>query len=232
LNKSRFENLETERPAQEREPKSDLSRFAATESPRQVFEGANVDAPDHIPQPANPIERFAASGDDGIALQSKDDGEQPFRRCPSCRRDSTRYEQVCKFCSTSLETPEALAFNEELWKRLRAEAQVEKVQLDAAHAKADQITQEQHDRLLEAQNKLMKDLETHYDGGASGSINWRWRLVLALVGTGFWAAAWKLPEWAPIVRVLLGGAGLVCWAFAVPAGFWRYANGFNSLNKR
>ncbi|MFT3835783.1 MAG: hypothetical protein QM723_02155 [Myxococcaceae bacterium] len=225
MTRSRFDNLEHQRPANEREVKSDLSRFAEGDAPRKAFEGGDVDAPGHIPQTANPIERFAASGDDGVALQLKDDSEQPFRRCPSCRRDSTKYETVCKFCQTALDSPEAVAFNEELWKRLQAESQIEQAQREAAHAKASQITQEQHDRLLEAQKNLMKDLDAHYSGrGGTTGMSWQWRLALGFGGLTLLSAAFRFGGLPPIVRIILGGLGLITGALAVPPAFWRATN--------
>ncbi len=228
MNKSRFENLEHERPAAEREPKSDLSRFAAPEAQRTAQEGGAVDAPNHLPEARNPIERFAASGDDGVALQLKDDAEQPFRRCPSCRRDSTRYETVCRFCRTALDSPEAIAFNQELWKRMQADSQLEKAQLDAAHATAEQISREQHERLLEAQQQLKKELDAH-DAGLDGgsSLGWRGRLGLAVAGLAMVSVAFRGYHLPAIARVALGGLGLVFGVAAVPAGFWRYTGNFN-----
>ncbi len=222
VTKSRFDNLELERKHAGAEPRKDLERFAReAQRPAAPQEGGEVAAaPDQLPKLHASTERFAASGDDGVALQLADDETQPFKRCPTCRRDSTRYETACRFCRAPLDTPEAIAFNEELWKRMRAEAAAERTASESVRKEQQSISHEQYQRLLENQQNLAQDLKRHYSGGPPDGLPISPAKRLGLIGAGI--GLLYLAKWIPTLGLTLACAagGVLCLAFAVPTSWW------------
>ena len=216
MTKSRFDNLELERPANQGPATPKLSRFDEPPVERQPVPPQH--GVPHDVAPALGTNRFAASGDEGVALELASDA-QPFRRCPSCKRDSTRYELRCKFCGTALDSPEAQAFNDELWKRIQAESAAEKAEHAKHQAAALQAAQEQHEALVAAQRKVGEELARRASGDPSDTMSSKWRIGLAITGAVLLSAAWELHRF-PVLRVVLGGVGLVSLMAALPGQLW------------
>jgi hypothetical protein len=69
-----------------------------------------------------------------IELQ-RDDGEQPFVRCPHCEADNGKFAVTCLNCNARLDTPEVRVWNEQFWAARQAQA--------ASDAQAEQERQRQ-----------------------------------------------------------------------------------------
>ncbi len=121
---SRFDKLEQARPrsdeAKPGEPKH-LTRFeeASPHAPLGAPGPSPADEPGLVAPFANevvvaPLKRFEADGGAGLHLDRDALGELPMLRCPACQRDSSKWDRACIYCQTSLESPEAVAFNLQL----------------------------------------------------------------------------------------------------------------------
>ncbi len=115
---SRFDKLEHERaekPATE--VKAQPSRFADAPTPGPgtepvhppMMEAALENSP--VSDPTPQLKRFEADGANHLALDNDELVKLPFRRCPSCERDSSKFDRECIFCHASLESLEARELN-------------------------------------------------------------------------------------------------------------------------
>jgi hypothetical protein len=183
------------------------SRFDSLESAREPAKAGPSTATE---------ERFGRDEDDALRLAVPDAGEQPFRRCPRCQRDATRFETVCASCDTGLDTPEARAFNDALWKERQQHEALSRA--DQARRAADQQSSEraQAELLQQARVELGQDLKRDL-GGTRPSV-WR-RLGRAVVGLALFELAASIH--VPVLQVLLGAAGVGCLVAALPASVWR-----------
>lgn len=125
---SRFDKLESdrsERPKAGDDPALER-RFGSESSPSGV-------------QPADtattdPLTRFETDGAEHLAIETGALARLPFRRCPECLRDSSKFDTVCIFCREPLDTAAAQALNLELL----ATAETERANADAARTAAHQ----------------------------------------------------------------------------------------------
>src|SRR5438552_7893825 len=68
----------------------------------------------------------------GMEIETASPEEQPYLRCPVCEADNSKYAVKCLNCSTRLDTDEARAWNEQLWKKRRGEMRQQQ-RAEAAH---------------------------------------------------------------------------------------------------
>src|SRR5215470_16134204 len=99
------------------------SRKPASEAPTGV---ANVGRfGGEPPRAAEPVDAFKeerqAQIRSGIDVEMHGAEEQPFLRCPVCEADNSRYAVKCLNCQRSLDGPEVLAWNRQLWAARRAQ---------------------------------------------------------------------------------------------------------------
>lgn len=114
---SRFDKLEqARRPAESSSVK--LSRFE-NEAPARVIDEAPVERPE--------LKRFEEDGAAGLHLDRDALAELPMLQCPSCKRDSSKWDQACIYCQTSLTSNEAVTYNLQLveTRRLAADTELE-----------------------------------------------------------------------------------------------------------
>lgn len=161
---SRFDKLENERA-----PKT------AQESSR-VAEERFSDAPDRTEAPAPPqapameaaldaspaskettapqLKRFEVDGANHLTVDTDELVRLPFRRCPECQRDSSKFDRTCIFCRASLETPEARELNLSLLAGYDTEKAKEQVQLREQHeASIKQIVEEEFKKQVEVEKE-------------------------------------------------------------------------------
>jgi len=67
-------------------------------------------------EPSGPkhLARFEHDGGAGLHLDRDALAELPMLQCPSCKRDSSKWDAVCIYCQTSLSSPEAVVYNLQL----------------------------------------------------------------------------------------------------------------------
>lgn len=118
---SRFDKLENERaprPGDER-PRVAEERFAeAPAAPTTTgvehapaMEAALDASPTSAQATAPQLKRFEVDGANHLSLDTDELVRLPFRRCPECQRDSSKFDQTCIFCHASLETAAARELN-------------------------------------------------------------------------------------------------------------------------
>jgi len=81
------------------------------------------------PAAATPEELFhaerAARVESGIEIDAHPDSEQPFRRCPVCEADNSKFAIRCINCRTALDTEQAREWNRRLWAERQKERALE-----------------------------------------------------------------------------------------------------------
>ncbi len=121
---SRFDKLEqVRRPTESSSVR--LSRFE-TEAPARVIDETPVEKPE--------LKRFEEDGGAGLHLDRDALAELPMLQCPACKRDSSKWDQVCIFCQASLTSNEAVTYNLQLVEARRLAADTE---LELAREKRD-----------------------------------------------------------------------------------------------
>lgn len=217
---SRFDKLENERApreAQER-PRVAEERFADAPAPTPspvvhapAMEAA-LDASPASPEATAPqLKRFETDGANHLSLDTDELVRLPFRRCPECQRDSSKFDRTCIFCHASLETHEARELNLALLAGYDAEKAKEQAQLREQHeASLKQVVDDEFKKQLEEETE--RQLKTRvltrlgFVGGAVACFLvavWArsFCLSLSLVTTGVALVIFALPH---DVRVALG----------------------------
>ena len=117
---SRFDKLEQQRKVGTESSPSSLTRF----------EGAPPGAEPPIERtspPGEELKRFEHDGGAGLHLDRDALAELPMLQCPSCNRDSSKWDAACIYCQTSLSSPEAIVYNLQLveTRRLAVDTELE-----------------------------------------------------------------------------------------------------------
>jgi hypothetical protein len=209
----RFEKLERERQGQpgDEGPRVTEARFSTSPDERPDPAGPHAPAmeaaKEHSPLGSEGVreglQRFEADGASHLSLDLDPLMRLPFRRCPGCERDSSKFDRTCIHCGASLETPEARALNLTLLEALMAErAAAEAAQREAHQAELQARADEAFQRAAEEERAL----------GATGLVRWRVARVMAALGC-FALAAWSA-SFCPAVSLL--AIGLVLLASALP----------------
>jgi hypothetical protein len=104
--RSRFENLERDRPERAAEPRSTgLERFseAAAPAPRHAAEAARSGT--------EPLARFTADGAQALATDDDALARLPSLECPACGLEGGKFERRCRRCDAALDGPDGRALN-------------------------------------------------------------------------------------------------------------------------
>jgi hypothetical protein len=217
----RFERLERERaeaarPEPEPRVPSVEARFGGEGPP-----GAG-EAPGRSGASESRFEQDAR--DDRIRVLDVGEG-QPFVRCALCRSDSYLTATRCAQCDALLETPEQRAFNEALWRKTRAEGEVQEREVAALRDRRAQGDREQADAhrrraLIEAELDRRRALGLPLDDRdavgdpARAAARWLGRFLGSVVA-----------RWLPSRRARVGaaaalGLGYVALCFRFPVLVW------------
>lgn len=138
---SRFDKLENERAEKPQDaPRVSAERFA--EAPERAPEPV-VHAPamehavdasaDSTEATAPQHKRFETDGANHLSLDTDELVRLPFRRCPECQRDSSKFDRTCIFCQAPLETPAAREYNLQLLAGYDAEKERQQTELRQRH---------------------------------------------------------------------------------------------------
>lgn len=158
---SRFDKLETPRADRPKEgSRVSEERFAdaPARSPEAPSEAPVPATERSVESPAGPptpqLERFAADGANHLSLDNDELVRLPFRRCPACERDSSKFDRSCIFCGASLETAEAREFNLTILAGFDAEKAKALAEQRAQHeASLKQLVDEEFAKQVEAQRE-------------------------------------------------------------------------------
>lgn len=138
---SRFDKLESERAEKPREgARVSEERFAEAPAPSPepvvhapAMENA-VDASSSSAEATAPqLKRFETDGANHLSLDTDELVRLPFRRCPECQRDSSKFDRTCIFCQAPLETPAAREYNLQLLAGYDAEKERQQTELRQRH---------------------------------------------------------------------------------------------------
>lgn len=214
---SRFDKLEPKRApgaeAPDASPGAALGRFGAEPQAAEPAPALPID-PHRLPEQPPPLARFEADGSQGMGLEEGERRDLPFLRCPRCERDCSKYSTACHACGASLETPEALAYNDALWAKLRAEREAD-VQQTSARREAD----------LKAIDELHQTLGAGAYGAQAAEEAERRRRTAVLVLWSSGLAALLIALFAPWwpLRLVAALYALGLSISRVP-GLWTYLN--------
>ncbi|MBL8919420.1 MAG: hypothetical protein JNJ54_11200 [Myxococcaceae bacterium] len=209
---SRFDKLENERAPREGEERPLVAEERFAEAP-----GPSTRAVEHAPameaaleaSPSSPdatapqLKRFETDGANHLSLDTDELVRLPFRRCPECERDSSKFDHTCIFCHASLETPAARELNLSIlasYDSERAKAQQQAVAEHQANIK--QLVEDEFKKQLEAQTE------------AEGKTRRLGRLGLVVIAVGcFVVAVWARSFCVSLTLVTTAVALIV---FALP----------------
>jgi len=79
------------------------------------------------------LKRFETDGANHLSLDTDELVRLPFRRCPECQRDSSKFDSTCIFCQAPLETPAAREYNLQILAGYDAEKEQQQTELRAHH---------------------------------------------------------------------------------------------------
>ncbi len=173
---SRFDKLEHERaekPATE--VKAQPSRFADAPTPGPgtepvhppMMEAALENSP--VSDPTPQLKRFEADGANHLALDNDELVKLPFRRCPSCERDSSKFDRECIFCHASLESLEARELNLRILATYEADKAKEAETLVEQHkANIKQLVDDEFARRMKEQAETERRWQWNWRLGAIG----------------------------------------------------------------
>ncbi|HYO51375.1 hypothetical protein [Archangium sp.] len=108
----------------------DGSRFESVAGPGEA-------RPSTVAVPEAHVERFKLHGQTPLALDDVPAEGQRFPRCVRCQAENGRFVRECTTCGADLQSPEQLAYNEELW-RSREQAEAQTREQMEVHQKARQ----------------------------------------------------------------------------------------------
>ncbi|MBL9037766.1 MAG: hypothetical protein JNG84_04550 [Archangium sp.] len=196
---SRFDKLEIPRTPRKAEDSPRLDRFGADDA---------APAPAPAVQPGEAMRRFEEDGGAGVHLDRDALASLPFRRCPACQRDSSKWDTACIFCRAPLDTPEAIAFNLQLLTELEATRTAEKQAIESSrHAEVVHRANEQAEVILqEARHRREQETTSR-------------RLAAAAVALVCFAILWGAPWYTLKFFAFVGF--VLSLSVAVPADVWR-----------
>lgn len=159
---SRFDKLENERAPREAGERPRIAEERFADAPSTPAEAQ----PEHAPamlaaldaSPASPeatapqLKRFETDGANHLSLDTDELVRLPFRRCPECERDSSKFDRTCIFCQASLESPEARELNLSILAGYDTEKAHEQEQLREQHeASIKQVVDDEFKKQLVAE---------------------------------------------------------------------------------
>ena len=159
---SRFEKLEGARAEKPREgARVSEERFAdAPERPPDPIVQAPameqaLDASTSSPDATAPqLKRFEVDGANHLSLDTDELVRLPFRRCPECQRDSSKFDRTCIFCQAPLETSAAREYNLQILAGYDAEKERQQTELRQRHEEGiKQIVEEEFKKQVELEKE-------------------------------------------------------------------------------
>lgn len=159
---SRFDKLESER-AEKPQAGARVSeeRFAdAPERPNDpvvqppAMERALDASSSSSDATAPQLKRFETDGANHLSLDTDELVRLPFRRCPECERDSSKFDRTCIFCQAPLETPAAREYNLKILAGYDAEKERQHTELRQRHeASIKQIVEDEFKKQVELEKE-------------------------------------------------------------------------------
>jgi hypothetical protein len=183
--------------------------------------GAPPRPPAATPVPSRATDRFRPPPERAPDTAGLPEGAQPFTRCARCEVDSSVYARACQNCGADLETPEQRSFNEQLWARRRAEAEVERKELAEREQERRRLAGDEARLRREVAEEMARRERDRVDGELGGWGRGRgwgqddgdWgrpqapvglRLLRLLPGLGWRIAAVSVAFAVPLLLILLG----------------------------
>lgn len=139
---SRFDKLESERAEKPREgARVSEERFAEAPEPPSPEPIVHAPAMEHAVDASSSsaeatapqLKRFETDGANHLSLDTDELVRLPFRRCPECQRDSSKFDRTCIFCQAPLETPAAREYNLQILAGYDAEKERQQAELRQRH---------------------------------------------------------------------------------------------------
>lgn len=171
---SRFDKLESERAEKPQEgARVSEERFAdAPERPPEPIVHAPameqaVDASSSSSEATAPqLKRFETDGANHLSLDTDELVRLPFRRCPECERDSSKFDRICIFCQAPLETPAAREYNLQILAGYDAEKERQQTELRTRHEESiRQIVEDEFKKQVELEKEEAVKVKLGAKGG-------------------------------------------------------------------
>lgn len=202
---SRFDKLEharAEKPPAERKGAAERFAEAPTPAAPSVHPPAMEAALEASPSTSE-LKRFEVDGANHLSLDTDELVRLPFRRCPECARDSSKFDRECIFCHASLETPAARDLNLSLLATSEADKAREAQALIDQHSEnIKQIVDEEFKRRVEAERE------------ADHKWQWNWRIGAVVGALCCFAVALAWRSFCP--TIVFGSIGVALVVVALP----------------